>query len=77
MGNTQDPQTARELADLSARMVAVERDAKEIKQDLRAIRDAILEARGGWKTLAVLSSISAGAGALAAKVATVLGMLPK
>ncbi|QPC45054.1 hypothetical protein HW532_21555 [Kaustia mangrovi] len=46
-------------------------------QDLRAIRDAILEARGGWKTLAVLSSISAGAGALAAKIATVLGMLPK
>ena len=69
--------TDKDLGHLEGRMDSVEKDLDEIKSDVRQIRDAVLSVRGGWKTLVVLASISAAVGALGAKLAPLLGLIPR
>lgn len=49
----------------------------EIKSDTREIKETLSQARGGWKTLMLVAGLSSTVGALAAKVAPFLGLLPK
>ena len=46
----------REVGNLDARMGAVEQELQAIRHDVREIRDALVEARGGWKGLALVMS---------------------
>ena len=70
-------QTERELGQLAARMDAFEKDLDEIKSDVRQTRDAVISVKGGWRTIAVLVSVSAAVGAAGAKLALVMGFVPK
>ena len=56
--------TERELGEIKARLAALEADQHEIKEDVRQIRDTILTARGGWKTLAAAAGFAATIGSL-------------
>jgi hypothetical protein len=64
------------LARLEARMDGVYDDVKEMREDVRAIRDTLTEARGGWKTLLLVGGAAGTFGALAAKILPFLP-LPK
>jgi uncharacterized protein YpuA (DUF1002 family) len=62
-------QNNQQLGALSAKVENVEADVAEMKGDLREVRDIMLKVQGSWKTLAMLSGISAAVGALFAKLA--------
>jgi chromosome condensin MukBEF ATPase and DNA-binding subunit MukB len=62
----------RDVGALQARMENVEAELQAIRSDVREIRDALVTARGGWRTLTLIMAISAGAGAAAAKLAPFL-----
>lgn len=59
----------RELGKLNAKVERLEREVGGIQGDLRAIRDAVVSARGGWKVLLALVSA---AGVLGAAIARML-----
>lgn len=67
----------RDLGKLEARMDNVETDIGEMKKDVRAIRDVIVQAKGSWRTLVILAGLSAAAGAFATKLLAWLAMLPR
>jgi len=69
--------TERELGALDARMDTVENDLAEMKSDLREIRDTVISVKGGWRTIVIMCSVSAAVGALAAKLAPLIGALPR
>lgn len=58
----------RELGELNAKVERLELEMREIRGDLRAVRDAVVSAHGGWKILVVLASMAGMAGAAAAKL---------
>ena len=75
---------AQQLGELQGRMVALERcaennrdDMRRLFEDVQAIRTAIDQARGGWKTLMLVGGMAGAIGALVAKLATILGGLPR
>lgn len=47
---------------LQATVETLEADMRDMKADVRLIRDAITEARGGWKTLLLIGGAAATAG---------------
>ena len=49
-------------------METVEQEIHAMRCDVREIRDALVTARGGWKTLTVVIGISVSLGAALAKV---------
>ena len=55
------------LARLEQQMADTRDDLKEMRQDVRVIRDTLSEAKGGWKTLALIAGASGTLGALAVK----------
>ncbi len=57
--------TERELGNLEARMQTVENELHAIRSDVRDIRDALVTAKGGWRTLLLLISLAATAGTMA------------
>jgi hypothetical protein len=57
---------------LEARMVTVEQEIHAMRQDVREIRDALVTARGGWKTLTLVIGFSVSFGALLSRVAPML-----
>lgn len=57
--------TERELGNLEARMQTVESELHAIRNDVRDIRDALVTAKGGWRTLLLLISLATTAGAMA------------
>ncbi len=57
----------REVGALEARMLTVEQEIHAMRNDVREIRDALVTARGGWKTLTVVIGISVSLGAFIAK----------
>lgn len=59
----------RELGKLNAKVERLEREVGGIQGDLRAIRDAVVSARGGWKVLLALVSA---AGVLGAAISRML-----
>jgi chromosome condensin MukBEF ATPase and DNA-binding subunit MukB len=62
----------RDVGALQARMENVEAELHAIRSDVREIRDALVTARGGWRTLSVVIALSMSAGAAAAKLAPFL-----
>ena len=58
----------RDVDALEARMQTVEQEIHAIRSDVRDIRDALVTARGGWRTLTVVIGISLSAGAAMSKL---------
>ncbi len=54
----------REVGKLEARMETVEVELQAIRSDVREIRDALVGARGGWRTMTVLLAVAASLGAI-------------
>ena len=65
------------IAVLETEVEAMKRDMADMKSDLRIIRDTLLQARGGWKTLMLVAGISSTVGAFIAKLSPWLGVWPK
>ena len=57
------------VAVLETEMRVVKDDVGEIKTDVRAIRDTLSQAKGGWKTLMLVGGIAAAVGATFSKLA--------
>jgi hypothetical protein len=66
-----------QIAILKTELEHMRKDMDEVKDDLKAIRSTLSEARGGWKTLMLVAGISSTLGALIAKAAPWFGFLPK
>ena len=64
----------RDVGALEARMQTVEMEIQAMRQDVREIRDALVTARGGWKTLTLVIGFSITFGALLSRVMHVLMM---
>ncbi|HMT13519.1 MAG TPA: hypothetical protein PKE19_02100 [Aestuariivirga sp.] len=62
----------REVGNLDARMGAVEQELQAIRHDVREIRDALVQARGGWRMLALVMSLSLTLGAVLGRYLPVL-----
>lgn len=58
----------REVGALEARMETVEQEVHAMRKDVREIRDALVTARGGWRTLVVVIGLSTTLGAAVAKI---------
>lgn len=54
-------------------MATVREDLGEMKGDLKAIRETMDQAKGGWRLLVMVSGFSAAFGALIVKLAPLLG----
>lgn len=67
----------KEIGRLEARVDNMETDVREMRADVREIRDVILQAKGSWKTLVMVSGASAAIGALVAKLAAFIPHLPR
>ena len=64
----------RDVGALEARMQTVEQEIHAMRQDVREIRDALVTARGGWKTLTLVIGFSITFGALLSRLVHVLLM---
>lgn len=58
----------RNVGALEARMETVEQEVLAMRRDVREIRDALVTARGGWRTLTVVIGFSISFGAFMARV---------
>tara|TARA_B100001059_G_scaffold82120_1_gene80226 strand:+ start:517 stop:726 length:210 start_codon:yes stop_codon:yes gene_type:complete len=58
----------REFGQLEARMETLEREMKEMRADMKYVRDAISTAKGGWTTMAWVIAVSGIAGAIGGKM---------
>lgn len=54
----------RDVGALEARMQMMEQEIQAMRQDVREIRDALVTARGGWKTLTLVIGVSLSFGAM-------------
>src|SRR3990172_3457498 len=70
-----DTDLARQIGRLEAQVANLERDAIEIKGDLKALVATANQARGGWKTLILVAGAAGAAGALASKVVGLVGLV--
>jgi len=70
-----DTDLARQIGRLEAQVASLERDAVEIKGDLKALVATVNQARGGWKTLMLVAGAAGAAGALASKVVGLVGLV--
>lgn len=61
-------ETQKELGRLDADVANLQRDMTELKADMKAVLAAVNQAKGGWKTLMLISGVSGAAGALLAKL---------
>lgn len=62
----------RDVGALEARMQTVEQEIHAMRDDVREIRDTLVTARGGWKTLTLVIGMSVSLGAIVAKLLPVL-----
>jgi hypothetical protein len=58
----------RDVGALEARMRVVEQEIHAMRDDVREIRDALVSARGGWKTLTLVIGVSVSVGALLSRL---------
>ena len=58
----------RDVGVLEARMQMVEQEIHAMRQDVREIRDALVTARGGWKTLTLVIGFAISFGAFIGRV---------
>ena len=66
------PTLERDVGALEARMQTVEQEIHEMRKDVCEIRDALVTARGGWKTLMLVIGFSVSLGAAITKLAPIL-----
>ncbi len=64
----------RDVGALEARMQTVEQEIHAMREDVREIRDTLVTARGGWKTLTLVIGLSVSVGAIIAKLAPMLAV---
>lgn len=64
------------LAVLETEMDAMKRTMDDMKMDLRIIRDTLIQAKGGWKTLMLVAGLASTVGAALAKIAPFLSFKP-
>lgn len=64
-----------QIGALQADVGNLKTDMTQLKQDVREIRDIVIEARGSWRTLVILSGISAAVGGLIVKASAWLPAL--
>ena len=67
----------RELGGVQEKLKKLEQEMAEMHEDVREIRDVVVSVKGGWKTIAVIASLSAGVGALITKLGAWLAMFPR
>jgi len=58
----------RDVGALEARMKTVEHEIHAMRDDVREIRDALVTARGGWRTLTLVIGCSASFGAMLSRL---------
>jgi hypothetical protein len=61
------PNEQRELENLSTRLTRLERDTTEQTKTLNEMRDMMIAAQGGWKTMMAIAGFAAAIGGLIAK----------
>lgn len=66
------PTLERDVGALEARMQKVEQEIHEMRKDVREIRDTLVTARGGWRTLTLVIGFSVSVGAAVTKLAPLL-----
>ena len=71
------PGYERELGGVQARLEELEKGQDQIKKDVREIRDVVVSVKGGWKTIAVIASLSAAVGGVIVKFLAWVSFLPK
>lgn len=59
----------RELGALLVRVSALEEDIRELTTDVRAVRDTLMQAKGGWRLMMIVAGLSGTVGALITKLA--------
>lgn len=62
----------RDVGALEARMQVVEQEIHAMREDVREIRDALVTARGGWKTLTLVIGFSMSLGALVSRALPII-----
>lgn len=62
--STIDPQ---DFGRLTAKAEMLEEQVAEMRSDLRAVRDMLAEARGGWKLMLAVAGFAGTAGAILSK----------
>ena len=67
----------RELGGVQEKLKKMEQEMAEMHEDVREIRDVVVSVKGGWKTIAVIASLSAAVGAFITKLGAWLMMLPR
>ena len=67
----------RELGGVQARLEALEEGQATIQRDVREIRDVVVSVKGGWKTVAVIASLSGAVVLMLSKLASWLMLLPR
>jgi hypothetical protein len=60
--------TDRELGNMEARIVLLEKELGAVRNDTRKILLTLSEAQGGWKTLMMLSGFSAALGGIISQI---------
>lgn len=66
----QEEVSAREFGALQAEVAGLKEQVKELRADVKDLIVAIENARGGWKTVAALGTVSAAIGAGLIKLAS-------
>jgi chromosome condensin MukBEF ATPase and DNA-binding subunit MukB len=67
----------REMGAVGVKLEALEKDVADMKSDLREIRDALNQAKGGWRILMMVSGASGAIGAGIVKFLPFLASLPR
>lgn len=67
----------RELGGVQEKLKKLEKEMADMHNDVREIRDVVVSVKGGWKTIAVIASLSAAVGAAMIKFLTWLSFLPR
>jgi len=63
----------RELGELNAKVERLEEEMREIRMDLRAVREAMVSVTGGWKMLMLFGSLAGMVGAAIGKLMPLIG----
>ena len=64
------------IAVLEVEVEAMKRDMGDMKSDVRVIRDTLLQARGGWRTLMLVAGLASTVGAILTKFIPFLFVKP-
>ena len=67
-----DPLLHRDMGRLEARLQAAEMRAADMQRKVDEMHSLLMQAKGGWRAMVMVGSVSAAVGALAAKVVAVV-----